>query len=464
MKTVVVVGGGITGLTTLYYLQKLSLEHDIDLKCRLIERDQQLGGKIRTNTEGGFIIEAGADSIVARHEEVLALIEELHLIDNAVYNETGTSYIYTNGELHKIPLDSIFGIPMSPEAIHESTLVSEEGKEAALKDLESKNTHFTKNSSIGEFLETFLGKELVENQIAPVLSGVYSGNLYSLTMASTLPYLLDYKNEYGSIMKGLSENRKKFKGNSNKKFISFKNGLSTIITRLEEQCGNETILKGIETNKIQRVGDRYEVQLKGKGSILADYVIMATPHDVTQQILDDERLNPHFNQLRNSSLISVYVGFDIPDEELPADGTGFIVSGGNGVKCEACTWTSRKWKHTSRENNLLVRLFYKSTNPHYNKLKELSDEELTSVALTDIKQSIGIDANPVSVDVTSWENLMPNYNLNHNHSVQALELHMLSEWPGVKLAGASYYGVGIGACIQNGKKTAGSIIEDIIKT
>ncbi|TYS91398.1 protoporphyrinogen oxidase [Rossellomorea aquimaris] len=463
MKTVVVVGGGITGLTALYHLQKISIEREIDIELILIERDRQLGGKIRTIREGEFIMEAGADSIVARNEGVLSLVEELQLQEELVYNETGTSYIYTNGELHEIPQDTIFGIPMSVESLKSSTLVSEEGKIDALKDLESENTHFTKESSIGEFLEAFLGKELVEKQIAPVLSGVYSGNLHKLTMASTLPYLLDYKNDYGSIIKGLSANKQKFQGASKRKFISFKNGLSTIIERLEEKCSGATILKGVEIKAFQKTGDKYKLTLNGHGSIQTDYVVFATPHDVTQKILTHEQLEPDFNKLKNSSLISIYLGFNIPDADLPADGTGFIVSNGRDVKCDACTWTSRKWKHTSNNQKLLLRLFYKSTNPHYNELKEYSKSELVSTALEDIRKSIGIDCDPVSAEVTNWKDLMPNYHLEHGQSVQSLDNNLANELPGVKLAGSSYYGVGIGACIQNGKKTAEWIVDYLEK-
>lgn len=117
MKTVVVVGGGITGLTALYHLQKKASEKGLKVNAVLVEKDSELGGKIRTVKEDGFIMEAGADSIVARNEGVLPLVEELQLQDELVYNETGTSYIYTNNQLHKIPLDTIFGIPMSTDSL-----------------------------------------------------------------------------------------------------------------------------------------------------------------------------------------------------------------------------------------------------------------------------------------------------------------------------------------------------------
>ena len=95
-------------------------------------------------------METGADSIVARHQGVMELVQELDFEAELVYNETGISYIYTNNELHAIPADSTFGIPMSLTSLEESTLISEQGKKA-LKDLTLPNDRFTKESSIGEF-------------------------------------------------------------------------------------------------------------------------------------------------------------------------------------------------------------------------------------------------------------------------------------------------------------------------
>lgn len=161
-------------------------------------------------------METGADSIVARHKGVMELVQELDFEENLVYNETGISYIYTNNELHAIPADSTFGIPMSLASLEQSTLITEQGKQDALKDLTLPNKDFTKESSIGEFLTYYLGEELVKNQIAPVLAGVYSGDLHQLSIASTLPYLIDYKNEYGSIIKGFDANREQFAKAANK--------------------------------------------------------------------------------------------------------------------------------------------------------------------------------------------------------------------------------------------------------
>lgn len=463
LKKIVVIGGGITGLSTMHYLQKLKNEKSLDIELVLVESNEYLGGKIHTIEENDFIMEVGADSIVARNEAITHLIEELHLEDEKVYNSTGISYIYTNNELHAIPADTVFGIPTSIESLNSSTLVSEAGKKEALKDLELPNETFTKESSVGSFLEYFLGKELVEKQIVPVLSGVYSGDLNKLSIATTLPYLIDYKNKYGSIIKGLEENKAKFQAAANKKFISFRHGLSTLIDRLEEVLGETTIIKGVATKKVEKKDGRYMVLLANGESIEADSVVLATPHHVAQAILQEEELDTDFNKLKNSSLISVYLGFDIPDEQLPAEGTGFIVSENSDVKCNACTWTSRKWTHTSKDNQLLVRMFYKSSSPAFEVMKNMSEEELVKVALEDIEMSLKLTGKPNVIEVTKWNDQMPNYHLAHGEAIQSLTAKMTDAMPNVVLAGCSYYGVGIVACIQNGKDTAENIINSIVE-
>ena len=463
MKTVTVIGGGITGLSMMHYLQRLKRERELDVNLVLVESSPDLGGKIVTVKDGQFIMEAGADSIVARHGSVMPLIEELQLENRVVYNGTGISYLYANNVLHAIPADTIFGIPMSQEALMESTLVSEEGKQEAMKDFETLNENFTHDSSIGEFLEAFLGKELVENQIAPVLSGVYSGDLNELTLATTLPYLVDYKNEYGSIIKGLEAHKSRFQGAVNKKFISFDGGMSVLIDSLEQKIDEVTIMKGTATQRIEKMGDSYRVELANGEAIESDHVVLATSHHIAQQLLDQPELDGEFDQLLNSSLISVYLGFDIPDACLPEDGTGFIVSQESDLQCNACTWSSRKWSHTSGEGNLLVRLFYKSSHPAYEKLKGLSTEGMVEAALSDIEKSLGFQASPVTAEVTNWKDLMPNYHMHHKTAVNALETKMEGMLPNVKLAGSSYYGVGIGACIQNGKELAEKIAETLSK-
>lgn len=461
MTSILVIGGGITGLSAMYTLQKWKTENVADVKLILAEASSQLGGKIRTVKEGSFTMETGADSIVTRKIKDMPIIEELGIEDEIVYNQTGKSYLFTDGELQSIPKDSVFGIPTSIESLAKSTLVSAEGKVEALKDFYTQNDTFTENDSIGEFLECFLGKELVERQIAPVLSGVYSGNLQDLTIASTLPYILEYKKKYGSIIEGFNKNKETFRSDGENKFLSFKNGLNTIIAAYERKLEDADIRKSAKVNRIEKVGHQYKVYFENGESVDAEHIILSVPHTVAQEFFQDEELKEQFAHLKNSSMSSIYIGYAVPDTVLPLDGTGFITPKSEDVFCDACTWTSRKWKHTSKEGNLLVRLFYKSSNPYYDALKGLSQEELLQVVQVDLKKSLGIEEDPIASTVTNWSDCMPNYLITHPETINKLQRKMEKSYPGILLAGASYYGVGIPDCIHNGESIAQTIISHI---
>jgi protoporphyrinogen/coproporphyrinogen III oxidase len=461
VRTVLVIGGGVTGLSAMYELNKWKKEHDQDIRLVLAESAEQLGGKIRTVRKGEFVIESGADSIVARKADAMNFIRELGLEEEVVYNAAGRSYIYSDGELKLIPADSVFGIPASVESLAKSTLVSAEGKVEALKDFYTENERFTKNDSIGDFLEHFFGKELVEKQIAPVLSGVYSGNLSDLTIASTLPQVFDYKEKYGSIIKGFEENKKVYQSGGGKKFLSFNKGLDALIDAYEERLHGTEVLKNTKAVKIEKKDRGYKVDFSNGESLEADHVVLGIPHNAAATLFEDQELKAEFEHLKNSSLISIYLAYDIPDSELPEDGTGFITANTEELTCNACTWTSRKWKHTSGSGNLLVRLFYKSSHPAFASLKEMDEDELLKTALADIEKSLGITAEPAASEVTNWTEKMPNYLISHPQTVAALESRLKRDYPGIWLAGCSYYGVGIPDCIENGAETAGKIIENI---
>ncbi|WP_107841089.1 protoporphyrinogen oxidase [Metasolibacillus meyeri] len=461
MKTIVVIGGGITGLSTMHYIERQLQEQNAAAKLILIEGHHELGGKIRSQQIGEFIMETGADSMVARHPGVLDLVREVQFEHELVYNATGISYIHTNNELHAIPTGSTFGIPMNEESLMASTLLTDEEKQRVLQDATIPNDRFTKESSIGEFLQYFLGEGIVRKQIAPVLAGVYSGDLYELSVASTLPYLVDYKNNYGSIMAGFKAHREQFEKAADKKFISFRQGMSDFIHHIEKSLTQVEFKKGVEVSAIVQENGRYTLTLSDGQVIDADIAVLAVPNETVKQLLVNEELTQQFEQFTNGSAITLYVGFNVPDSVLPADGTGFIVSHNSDLLCNASTWTSRKWAHTSNNGNLLVRLFYKDSNPRYEELAAMSDEQLTEIALEDVRLSLNIEDKPTVVNITKWMNKMPRYDLAHRDALIAVEQKMAEHYPNILLAGCSYYGVGIGACIQNGRDTATRIMAKI---
>src|SRR5699024_496192 len=101
------------------------------------------------------------------------------------------------------------------------------------------------------------------------------------------------------------------------------------------------IRKGVAAKKIDKEQEYYRIVLADQTELKADFIVLSTVHTVAQTLLQDERLNQGFNQLKNNSLISVYLGFDLPDSLLPQNGTGFISTNSEDIVCNACTWMSK---------------------------------------------------------------------------------------------------------------------------
>ena len=134
-KKVVIVGGGITGLSAAFYMQKEAREKGLALDVLLVEASNRLGGKIQTVRRDGFIIERGPDSFLIRKKSIGILAKDLGIEDELVKNATGQAYIFVNGKLHPIPAGSVMGIPTQMGPFLKTELFSLTGKLRAAGDL-----------------------------------------------------------------------------------------------------------------------------------------------------------------------------------------------------------------------------------------------------------------------------------------------------------------------------------------
>ena len=89
---------------------------------------------------------------------------------------------------------------------------------------------------------------------------------------------MDYKEQYGSIIKGFAVNKEKFKASGEKKFLSFQNGLRSLVDAYEQKLENVEMRKGVKADRIEKIHNRYKVTLKDKGIMEADYVVLSIPH------------------------------------------------------------------------------------------------------------------------------------------------------------------------------------------
>lgn len=466
-QKIIIIGGGIAGLTSAFYLQKAIQEENLPIELKLIEASHRLGGKMQTVIRDGFTIERGPDSFLARKLSISRLAKEVGMEDQLVHNSTGKSYVLVNEKLHSMPGGSIMGIPTEVGPFLTTDLFSIPGKLRAAADFILPKSESGKDQSLGEFFRRRLGDEVVENLIEPLLSGIYAGDIDQLSLMSTFPQFYEVEQKYRSLIIGMKKStpsqpktpvsKEKAKG----AFLTFKTGLQSFAEAIEAKIDPKTILKGHRVDKITKHGNKYDVYLNNGETLVADSIIAATPHKITQSMFADYHFFDPFKTVPSTSVATVALAF--PEEAVKNDinGTGFVVSRNNDYSITACTWTHKKWAHSAPKGKVLLRCYVGRAGEET--IVDLSDDRIIKIVLDDLKKIMDITTNPDFSIISRWKNSMPQYTVGHKQRVTDIIKHMNAELPGVFLAGASYGGVGLPDCIDQGEAAVQNVLDYLKK-
>ena len=458
-KKIVIVGGGITGLSAAYHLQKKVSESNLPFEVKLVEASNRLGGRIQSTYKDGFTIELGPDSILARKPAAIKLLEELGLSDRTVRNGTGQSYILIKNKLHKMPKGAYMGVPKEVRPLLESKVFSLKGKLRALMDQVIPKSNAIGDQSLGLFMRRRFGNELVDHQIDPLLSGIHSGDIDKMSLKAIYPLFYEAEQQHGSLMRGLKKSlpkapkkRKKAEG----AFISLENGLETLVKRLAEKLESNTISINTAVDHIEKKDHGYHLLLSKGAVYKADAIIMAAPHTAVPAMLSQYDFLKKLYDIPATSTANVVMAFNQSDIKKDIDGTGFLVSRDSNYRITACTWTHRKWPSTTPEGKALLRCYV--GKPDDQGIVDLSDEEITDIVLKDLNKIMKIKAKPEFSIITRYKNARPQYNVGHLERVAELRANTSKELPGIFLTGSSYDGVGIPDCIQHGEQSATDVL------
>ncbi|MEH7744667.1 protoporphyrinogen oxidase [Neobacillus drentensis] len=466
-QKIIIIGGGIAGLTSAFYLQKAIQEENLPFELKLIEASHRLGGKMQTVIRDGFTIERGPDSFLARKLSISRLAKEVGMEDQLVHNSTGKSYVLVNEKLHSMPGGSIMGIPTEVGPFLTTGLFSIPGKLRAAADFILPRSESGKDQSLGEFFRRRLGDEVVENLIEPLLSGIYAGDIDQLSLMSTFPQFYEVEQKYRSLIIGMKKstpsqpktpvNKEKAKG----AFLTFKTGLQSFAEAIEAKIDPKTILKGHRVDKITKHGNKYDVNLNNGEILVADSIIAATPHKITQSMFADYHFFDPFKAVPSTSVATVALAFPEEAVKNDIDGTGFVVSRNSDYSITACTWTHKKWAHSTPKGKVLLRCYVGRAGEET--IVDLSDDRIIKIVLDDLKKTMDITMNPDFSIISRWQNSMPQYTVGHKQRLTDILAHMNAELPGVFLAGASYGGVGLPDCIDQGEAAVQNVLNYLKK-
>lgn len=477
MGRIIIIGGGIAGLSAAYYAQK----QIPDAQLTLIEADDHWGGKITTDRvafdtipnhlrgDGDFIIEGGPDTFLATKPWGVALCKELGLTDrlHGTNQKQKNTYVLHKNKLQPLPDGLAMMIPTNIPSILNSQLVSWPGKIRMGIDFLLPNQNGHHDESLGNFVSRRLGREAYENLIEPLMSGIYAGDGDKLSLQSTFPYLHDLEVKYGSLARGALKMRQgmaargKSTQGSRSAFLTPTTGLAEIVEKLVESLTENDA--GFRLNSpvrtVQRQnGKTWDVTLDSGEVIEADSVILATPAPVTGSLLAsfDPDLASVLSSIQYASTATVTLAYRQSDLSRPLDGYGYVIPRREGRRALACTWTSTKFPHRAPDGYALIRVFVGRAGQE----SDIPWDEagLLELAREELELTLGITAEPLVERVFIWEGAMPQYNLGHPEKLAQIDA-ALEKYPGLALAGNGYRGIGIPDCIHSGELAVQKILE-----
>ncbi|WP_071459086.1 protoporphyrinogen oxidase [Bacillus massilinigeriensis] len=454
-KKVVVIGGGITGLTAAYYLQKQAREYGLPLDVTLVEASHQVGGKMRTVVKDGFVIERGPDSFLERKESAGRLAREVGLGDKIVNNSAGKSYVLVRDRLHPMPGGSIMGIPTEIGPFVTTKLFSWSGKFRAAADFFMPPTEKKEDQTLGTFFRRRLGDEVVENLVEPLLSGIYAGDIDRLSLMATFPQFYHIEQKYGSLVRGMKKTtpKRKSAADGEKKkgiFISISTGLQSMAEAIERKLDEGSVLKCTRVDKVTKDSKGYEVRLSTGETLKADSIVMCVPPEAALHMFpEQEHLFAGFKEMPFTSVATISMAFPESAIKEDIDGTGFVVSRNSDYAITACTWTHKKWAHSAPAGKALLRCYV--GRPGDEAIVDAADAEIVQVALGDLQKIMNISGEPEFTVVTRWKESMPQYTVGHRGRIEELKKGLAEELPGVYAVGSSFEGLGIPDCIDQGE-------------
>lgn len=455
-----IVGGGIAGLAAAYQAVLLAREQGWSpAEIFIFEAEPRLGGKIATERLDGFVIEGGPDTFLATKPWAVELCRELGL--EARLHGTNphqrATYVLHRGRLELLPDGLTMMIPTRFGPMVRTRLLTWPQKARMGLDFFLPPRRDDGDESLGAFVTRRLGRAAYERLIEPLMSGIYAGDGDRLSLLATFPYLRDLERNHGGLIKGALAMRRKMgkrAPGSRSAFLTPTTGLAEIVETLEAFLRREgvQIRVGVPVQRLQAGSQGYMLETP-EGLVLARKVVLATPAYVTADLLAD--LAPEAAQaLREIPYVTtatVSLAYQESDLPRPLDGYGYVIPRREGRAALACTWTSTKFPHRAPEGKALVRVFIGRAGQE--DALPWDEEGLLAIARDELRQTLGITAEPLLYRVFLWPRAMPQYNLGHLERLQRIEA-ALAPFEGLALAGNAYRGIGIPDCIRSGRDAA----------
>lgn len=466
-NNLIVIGGGIAGLSAAYYAQKHAVERGVPFQVTILESSQEWGGKISTDRVNGFVIEGGPDTFLAAKPWGVALCRELGLESHlqGTNPHQKNTFVLHRGRLQNLPDGLTMMVPTRFMPMLKTGLLSWPQKARMGLDFLIPSAPLNGDESLGAFVSRRLGRAAYENLIEPLMSGIYAGDGDLLSLQATFPYLRDLEIKHGGLVRGALAARRQLPAPSKKPaaarsvFLTPLTGLAEIVEALLQHLKQAGVSLRSEAavTALTLSDQEYRIQLHTGERLAAESVILAAPAFVAGDLLSelDNSLAQELQAIEYITTSTISLAYRQTDLPRPLDGYGYVIPRREQHQALACTWTSTKFPHRAPAGYALLRVFVGRAGQESQIAWD--DASLLALAKDELRQTLGITAEPVLTRVFRWDRAMPQYNLGHPERLARID-QALQKWPGLALAGNGYKGIGIPDCIHSGELAAQRIL------
>jgi protoporphyrinogen/coproporphyrinogen III oxidase len=450
---VIIIGGGITGLSAAWYLEQKGFT-DITI----LEAGNRPGGKIETRLENGFMVEKGPDSFVVTKPFATDLVHELGMDDELIAPKTNRFMILKNGELAGTPKGLNMMVPTDPIAFLESKFFSWPAKHRILEESTIQANQSNEDESFADFMIRRFGQEMLDSYAGPLFTGIYATPAHELSLNATFPMLKSMEQNFGSITRAIKKQIKTqpaaATGSSRSTFLSLKRGIQSLTETLISKLKHTTIHVNSSVESLEKINGNYEIYTKHQEHYTAGNVIVTLPAPQAKKLLHS--MAPETAAILSGfgSSSSRVVTLAYPKDAVrdPLLSTGYVSAANEKNLVNAGSWITSKWDNRAPEGYVLLRCFIGKSR----EAMSFSNDALIHAAHLEMSKLLGITEEPEYYWVERIDDALPQYKVGHLDKVNDL-LKSIESFEGLYVTGSYLYGVGLPDCIKQGKDAAAAL-------
>jgi oxygen-dependent protoporphyrinogen oxidase len=443
-QRIVILGGGISGLSMAYFLQQKGKD------VVLLEKNEQAGGVIQTEIDQGFVCESGPNTVLINNPAIAQLLTDLKLIDQCVFADKSSSKRFL---LHN---NQLMALPGTAGQFFRSPLLTPLQKMRVLMEPFVSQHGSKENPSIKAFVCRRFGSSVYEKFVVPFVTGIYAGDPAHMSVRHALRMLYTAEQQYGSVLLGLPKHIKKRNAQLNQMGVpagalfSFRNGMQHLTSTLHKELAN-VVKCNAEAYRLEVADNKVHLHYRQHGKeehLVADQLVSTLDAPATAQLLSplDSDLGKRLNKVDYAPMAILHLGFRKSSLKNAVRGFGVLTTASEQHHFLGSIFSSVMFPHTAPKDMELFTVF--AGGQRQPDIVQLPDEAFKQLVIPEIQTLLGSTTAPEFVRIKRWQSAIPQYSLDHQSLLDATAQFQATHQR-IHLGGNYLHGVSLSDCIAN---------------